>query len=465
MSYYYPFRFANRSLSSSFADISVTASLVASPSSKAISSSHALTVTYPGAQGPVGTSYSTAPCPEGTHIECPNLLPFVSPTYARVCIEIGSGCEVGYPACPDSIPSPCTTTTTSTTSTSTTSTTTTSTTTTAAPTTTTTTTGAPGTTTTTTTSTTTVAPVCYTDTVAVSTGRITSTSACGAPVAITLYYNAYEVYTDPSCNNMASDAYYGDNAGNYYEVVGGQLTGPFSCTITSTTTTAAPACYTSTVSYTQAYANSTLGKNSACGDENEPTNTLYINNSGVAYTDPTCTSPASAGYYGIGLPTDFVGFVAHSTSIYNQVTCDATTTTTTTIAPTTTTTTTQYCVELYNIAGPETTSALACATSIIPVMGYTDSVYVYGDSGCNTVVSEGYYKKGTSEWIQVNSSGVLVSGPNACTTTTTTTAGPSNNCGPSNCVSPNSVCCNSTSGLCCPDGTVCSGDNFVTCPV
>ena len=105
MSYYYPFGVPNKTLSSSFASLSVTASFSASANSKAISSSYALAVTYPGASGSQGTSYSTGNCPSG-YMECPDLLATVSPTYAKVCIDLGSGCISGYPECPSSIP-PC----------------------------------------------------------------------------------------------------------------------------------------------------------------------------------------------------------------------------------------------------------------------------------------------------------------------------------------------------------------------
>ena len=128
-------------------------------------------------------------------------------------------------------------------------------------------------------------------------------------------------------------------------------------------------------------------------------------------------------------------------------TIEPTTTTTTTSTTSTSTTTTVFCELLYedNVAGPETTSALACASSIIPFSVYTDGTYVYGDI-CGTELSEGYYKLGTSEWFRVDATGVIISGPNACTTTTTTTSSP---------ICPTEIC--STNEECSPCNYCCDG--------
>ena len=149
MTYYFPFGVNNKTLSSSFANTSVSASFSASVNTKVVSASNALVAAYPGPSGSKGTSYTTANCPSG-YIPCPGLS---VPGYVLVCQELGSGCVSGFPACPSSIPSPSTTTTTTVAPATTTTTTVapaTTTTTTIAPTTTTTTTVAPTTTTTTT---------------------------------------------------------------------------------------------------------------------------------------------------------------------------------------------------------------------------------------------------------------------------------------------------------------------------
>lgn len=167
MTYFYPFEKGVTVLSSSFALTAITASNPTSANTRVLSASYAPTALYQGPQGDPGTSYTTADCTTG-YIECANLLTFVTPSYAKVCLQIGDGCPPGqFVTCPDTIPSPCTTTTTTTTGAPTTTTTTTTT-----STTTTTTTAGPTTTTTTeapTTTTTTEAPTTTTTTVAVGT--------------------------------------------------------------------------------------------------------------------------------------------------------------------------------------------------------------------------------------------------------------------------------------------------------
>ena len=264
MSYYYPFNAGVPLASgSSFAYLSVTASLFSSLSTSVESSSFASTVKNTGPQGPSGTSYPTSSCPAG-YLDCPNLVPFVAAEgFARVCVATGSVCTGGtFPICPSSMPpSPCTTTTstTSTTSTSTTSTSTTSTSTTSTTSTTTepppppttTSTTSTSTTSTSTTSTTTINCQFQYD---VTGPEVSSGAACAQPDAgdYAVYLNGTTYYTNTICTAIIPDGYYKRDVDDYWVQFGnsGQLlAGPTDCgattTTTSTTTTgAAGSCYT-----------------------------------------------------------------------------------------------------------------------------------------------------------------------------------------------------------------------------
>ena len=293
MTYFYPFEKGVTVLSSSFALTAITASNPASANTRVLSASYAPTAAYPGPQGNPGTSYSTADCPAG-YIECPNLLSFVTPTYAKVCLQIGDGCPPGqFVTCPSTIPSPCTTTTTSTTTTTTT--------------------GAPTTTTTTTTeapttTTTTEAPTTTTTTEAPTT--TTTTAACigEGDVCLNASPNCCSGYTcDPT------DPTYGiciwDGTPTTSTTTTTTTVAP---TTTTTTTTAAPVATSVAISDTNT-SNGTAP--SPCGSYPEARNTTSIllkdqygnnitnggtavdvviryNKSGVGNNDITLTIPA-----------------------------------------------------------------------------------------------------------------------------------------------------------------------------
>jgi hypothetical protein len=249
MSYYYPFGIASKTLSSSFANISVTASFSASVNSKAISASYANVVTYPGQTGPQGTSYTTGDCPTG-YLECPDLLSSVAPAYAKVCIEIGSGCITGFPACPESIPSPCTTTTTTTTTEAPATTTTTTTEAPATTTTTTTTTEEPATTTTTTT-TILPPPICEaTGESLTGPAQLTQEAACslGLTGDIQEFTDGTRYYSDGTCQTAyLLDGYYKYDVTSYvyYDGEGERTVG--TCGVTTTTTSAGTTTTTTTL--------------------------------------------------------------------------------------------------------------------------------------------------------------------------------------------------------------------------
>ena len=262
MSYYYPFNAGVPLASgSSFAYLSVTASLFSSLSTTVESSSYALVVKNTGPQGPSGTSYPTSSCPAG-YLDCPNLVPFVAADgFARVCVATGSVCTGGtFPICPSSMPvSPCTTTTTTTIPPTTTTTSTTSTSTTSTSTSTTSTTTLPPTSTTTsttststsTTSTTTINCQYQYD---VTGPEASSGAACAQPDAgdYSVYLNGTTYYTNAICTAIIPDGYYKRDVDDYWVQFGGSgqlLAGPTDCsattTTTSTTTTgAAGSCYT-----------------------------------------------------------------------------------------------------------------------------------------------------------------------------------------------------------------------------
>jgi len=183
---------------------------------------------------------------------------------------------------------------------------------------------------------------------------------------------------------------------------------------------------------------------------------------------PGCTTTTTS----TSTTTSTTSTTTTSTSTTSTTTTSTSTTTTTeppatttSTSTTTTSTTTQFCQFQFTAKGPEATSNDACNTSLITTLSfYTDGGVYYVDPTCNDLPDSGYYKKSDDNWVEFNGSGQIINGPTSCTpptTTSTTTPGP--NCGSSNCTSPNSVCCNASTGLCCPDGTICGGTELI-CP-
>ena len=136
---------------------------------------------------------------------------------------------------------------------------------------------------------------CYGSTLGpVSTVQASSALACAAPTAITLYLSGggTETYTQPDCSVMASNGYYGDGSGNYYQVSGGALTGPTTCVSPSPTPTP------STTGSNVARLAYTTGD--ACADLGDP---YYVNASCAAsftvgcklYTNASLTNSVDSG--------------------------------------------------------------------------------------------------------------------------------------------------------------------------
>jgi len=104
--------------------------------------------------------------------------------------------------------------------------------------------------------------LCYSSTISVTTRQETAEAACSAFTGVTLYVSGPEVYSINDCSSLAQDGFYGDGEGNYYQISGGALTGPTSCT--PPTPTPAP-----TAVAIQVYL-VTTGFNDACAEIGDP---------------------------------------------------------------------------------------------------------------------------------------------------------------------------------------------------
>lgn len=384
MTYFFPFGTPFIVESSSFADLSVTASYAFT----ALTSSNAITVQY---LQPGDTTLCT--CPVG-YIPCPGLS---VPGYSLVCLEIKS-CGGGQTlVCPDSIPVP-TTTTTTTTSTTTTSTTTTSTSTTS-----TTTTEAPTTTTTTstpTTTTTTAGPVC-TATGESITGpsQGSSIAACGLSDTedIVEYTDGTNYYgNDTSCttpNKLQGYYKYSTTDYVYYDGSGGRTVAACGSTTTSTTTTTTGTpgtCYTVVnngggTSGTIYWTDPTLGAQTTTIPAG---NKINVCSSVLPYEDPA----ADVVVYDCGTSCTSAGTCSDCEG------ATTTTTTTTTPPPTTTTTTT-------------TTTTIAPGTFIDVSQGITN----YADAYCLTNTYTNGFESASINATTVNSVGTPVTNTSGAT--------------------------------------------------
>jgi hypothetical protein len=300
------------------------------------------------------------------------------------------------------------------------------------------------TTSTTSTSTTSTTTLCYTSTVYVSTKQLNSTVACSAPAAITLYYNAIETYTNNTCGTIAEDGYYGDNSGNYYQVSGGQLSGPFACGTTTTTTSVGGTTTTTTTPPISAQVQFSTTSGDVCSDLGDP-----------YWTTIACAASLTSGcklYNNSGLTSQFTGtagYVAYENNDGNywnyqnnggtwEITTGPfscpTPTTTSTTSTTTTTTAAAICDPTGDfITGTPTTNQsvataeLACALNLTgDIVEHTDGTRYYSDNTC-TVPNEliGYYKYSSTEYVYYDGAGgrtVALCGGGTTTSTTTSTS-------------------------------------------